>query len=198
MWKWIGGGCLIIVVLVCILIYGSYKTMSKIAAGGPSVSVTMAATPQRVFAALANADSQSVWRLPNTVTRISRKGMFAIGDTIFMPSRDTISEMAWIVDTVVTNQLLAVRGVALRNGMVMFRRRDSVFAVGDSTTVMATTTAMMSDSAAKYSARGGVVGGMASMASTMGIAGMKIQAEQELKQLKRHLEVKPVVPPKAP
>src|SRR6478672_9644900 len=117
MWKWIGGGCLLIVVLMCVLVYGSYRTMSKIAESGPAASVTMGAKPDRVFASLASADSMSTWRAPGFASRTNRRGMLVRGDTLFEGIADTgRARMVWVVDTVVPPQLLAIRGVTIADG----------------------------------------------------------------------------------
>jgi hypothetical protein len=193
MWKWIGGGCLLIIVLLCILAYGGYRTMASIAAKGPEVTVTIAGTPQRVFAAMAHTDSMKVWHDATWNLRASRPGMVAAGDTLTSSGDPVKGRMLLIIDTVIPNQLVVTRGVAIsgERDFVTMRRRDSLFAVGDSTRIVSSTSTMMADSAGKYASQGGVSGGVAGMAATMGTAGMRLGTEQELNLLKRHIEGPP-------
>lgn len=190
MWKWIGGGCLLIVVLLCILAYGGYRTMASIAAKGPDVTVTIAGTPQRVFSAMAHTDSMRAWHEPQWKLTSSRSGMLVAGDTLSAPGDQVKARMLMIVDTVVPNTLIVTRAVTTREGreFVMMRRRDSLYAVGDSTRIVSSTSTMMADSAGAYAGRGGVAGSVAGMAATMGTAGMRLGTEQELNLLKRHIE----------
>lgn len=192
MLKWIGGGCLVLILCVVIVMYVSYKKMSSIAAEGPAVTVSMAATPERIFTSLSDADSLSTWTLAGMSLRTSRKGQLVAGDTIFVTNRrDSVARSAWIIDTVVANVVVARRWVVLQNGMAIHRRRDSVAAAGDSTRVTSTVIAAMSDSANAYRGRGGVTDGLLDVATTMGTAGAKIQAEQELRMLKARIERAP-------
>ena len=196
MWKWIGGGCLLIAVLLGILAYGGYRTMANIAAKGPEVTVTIAGTPQRVFITMTHTDSMRAWHESTWGLTSTRRGMLVAGDTLRSEGDSLKGRMLMIIDTVVPNVLFVTHAVTGRDGreFVMMRRRDSLFAVGDSTRIVSTISTMMADSAGKYAGQGGVVGGVAGMAATMGTAGMRIGTEQELNLLKRHIEG---VPPTA-
>ena len=55
MWKWIGGILLAVLFILVGASWYGYRTMT---AGGDSASVTIAGTPERVFASLANHDSR--------------------------------------------------------------------------------------------------------------------------------------------
>lgn len=197
MLKWIASGCLVIVLVVCVVVYAGYRKMSAIAASGPSVTVGIKATPQRVFASLTNVDSLSTWVSPGMTFQTSRKGSLGTGDTLLLTARrDSEPRSAWVIDTIVPNTLVAMRLVVLQGGMVVYRRRDSIAVSGDSTLVTSTIVSAMMDSlTAVNGQKGGVTGGLLGMASTMGNAGARMQAEQELKRLKLRIEGPPVSRP---
>jgi uncharacterized protein YndB with AHSA1/START domain len=194
--KWIAGGCVVVILIVGAVMYAGYKQMSSVAAKGPTVTVGIAATPERVFASMANADSLSTWFMTGSAIRTTRKGMLVAGDSIFVQSGRDSMPTAWIIDTIVPNQLIVLHWVVPRNNMVIQRRRDSIFVVGDSTMVTGTVEAsLMPDSLSAMRGRGGVSGGIFDMASTMGVAGARMQTEQELRRLKHRIEGPPVVRP---
>lgn len=189
MWKWIGGGCLLIIAIVGVLGYAGFRKLSDIADAGPAVTVMIGAPPERVFASLANADSQSTWRLGSSTSRTNRKGMFLVGDTIFDIPRDTQPSMAWVIDTIVTNHLIAARAINLRTGEVAYRRRDSLAVVGDSTGVTSTASMLLPDSLKAIEGRATKAsGGAFDFAMKVGSAAMRLEAEAELKALKRRIE----------
>ena len=197
MLKWIGGGCVVVLLIVGAVMYAGFKQMSAVAAKWPSVTVAIGATPERVFASLANADSLSTWFMSGTPIRTTRKGMLAVGDSIFVQmGRDSVPS-AWIIDTIVPNRLIVSHWVMPRNNLILQRRRDSLAIVGDSTHVTGTIEAsVMTDSLNAVRGRtGSVTGGLLDMASTMGQAGARMQAEQELRRLKHRIEGPPVVRP---
>src|SRR4051812_47024275 len=197
MLKWIASGCLVIIVVIAVVMYVGDRKFETIAASGPEVTVAIKATPQRVFASMSHTDSLSSWFAIGMTLRSARQGTLAPGDTLFVTSRrDTVTRTAWVIDTVVPNKVLALRWVVLQNGMVLHRRRDSLSVAGDSTIVTSTVVAAMTDSlSAARRQTGGVTGGLIGMASTMGSAGARIQAETEFKQLKRRIEGPPVSRP---
>lgn len=189
MWKWIGGGCLLIIAIVCVVGYAGFRKMSQIADAGPSVTVMIGAPAGRVFASLANADSQSTWRKGSSVMRTSRKGVFVAGDTLFTVARDTQPSLAWVIEAIVTDELIAAKALNQRTGEVVFRRRDSLVAVGDSTRVTSTATMLLPDSLRAAQGRAeGVSEGMFDFAMKLGSAAMRMEAETELKALKRRIE----------
>lgn len=189
MWKWIGGGCLLIIAIVCVVAYAGFRKMSEIADAGPAVTVMIGAPPARVFASLANADSQSTWRKGASVLRTSRKGMFVAGDTLFDVPSDTLPSMAWVIETIVINQVIATKAISIKSGEVVLRRRDSLAVVGDSTGITSTVSMLLSDSLKAVQGRAeGMSGGVFDFAMKMGTAAMRVQAETELKALKRRIE----------
>ena len=197
MLKWIASGCLVIVVVIGIVMYAGYRKMKSIAAEGPSVTVGIHATPERIFASMTHTDSLGSWFATGATLRSTKKGALAIGDTLYvLTRRDTSGATAWIVDTLVANKLIALRWISVTNNMTMTTRRDSLSVSGDSTLVTSTIGSFMSDSLAAAKARAnGVSAGVLEMGSTMGIASSRLQAEVELKRLKSHIEGRPVSPP---
>jgi uncharacterized protein YndB with AHSA1/START domain len=190
MLKWIASGCLVVILVVCVVAYAGYRKMQSIAADGPTVTVGIKATPERVFASMSHTDSLRHWFASGLTIRPTRAGKLAAGDTLLLITRrDSVPRTAWVVDTIVPNQLLVLHWAVLENRMVLHRRRDSLSASGDSTIITSTVIAAMTDSlAAARSKASGVTGGMIDMASTMGTAGARIQAERELKILKLRIE----------
>ena len=197
MLKWIASGCLVIILIVVVISYVTMRQMSTIAAQGPTVTVSIKAPPERVFASMSHTDSLSPWFAQGATIRPKRSGALAAGDSLFLLTRnDSVSRSAWVIDSVVPNQLVVARWVVLQNGMVMHRRRDSLSVAGDSTRVTTTIIAAMTDSiAAARSQANKVTGGMLDMASTLGTAGARLQAEQELRRLKARIESPPPVRP---
>ncbi|HET9424922.1 MAG TPA: SRPBCC family protein [Gemmatimonadaceae bacterium] len=193
MLKWIGGGCLVIVLLVGGLMYWSFQKMSSIADEGPAVTVSFAATPERVYASLSDADSLRTWLSQGMALHPSRKGPLAAGDTIRIQSQgDTAApQMAWVIDTVVPSRLITSRLVMPRERMVVYGRRDSIFVAGDSTRVTRTVTAssMMPDSLSNaMRARGGMASSMLDLSDKMTMASARMQGEAELLRLKTRIE----------
>ena len=197
MLKWLVVGCVVIILVVGIVAYAGYQQVTKIAEQGPTVSVAIAATPERVFASMANADSLSSWFMPGTSLRTTRKGSLVAGDSIFITSaRGDSMPTAWVIDTLVPNQVIASHWTTLRNGIVIQRRRDSLSMQGDSTVVISTVRSTVTDSMASARSRsGGVTGGLLDMSATFGTAGARMQTEQDLRRLKSRIEgPKPVRP----
>jgi uncharacterized protein YndB with AHSA1/START domain len=183
MLKWIASGCLVIIVIVAGVMYFGYRKMSSLAEEGPAVTVSMAATPDRVFASLANADSMSKWR--TSVRASGRAGLLRVGDTVTERDRQADStdalNMRWIVDTIVPNQLLVMRAKAQSRGNLNAVRRDSLAGVGDSTHVTSSLVLTFADSMQASSGAGAT-------ALRLMVAGMRIATEAELKMLKARLE----------
>ena len=197
MLKWIASGCLVIIVVIGIVMYAGYRKMKSIAAEGPSVSVGIHATPERIFASMSHTDSLSSWFASGATLRTTKKGALAIGDTLYMLTRrDSTGATAWIIDTIVPNRVIGMRWISVANNMTMTTRRDSISVSGDSTLVTSTVGSFLTDSIAAARARAnGVSAGVLEMGSTMGVASARLQAEVELKRLKTHIEGRPVSPP---
>jgi uncharacterized protein YndB with AHSA1/START domain len=191
MLKWIASGCLVIVLIVAGVMYFGYRKMSSLAEQGPAVTVAIAATPERVFASLANADSIAQWR--TSVRTSGRTGLLRVGDTIRERDRQASDSadallVSWVVDTIVPNQLLVMRATQSGKGNLNGIRRDSVAGVGDSTHVTSSVVLTFPDSMqAPPAAR-------ATALKFMG-AGMRLATEMELKALKARIEGGPAARP---
>jgi uncharacterized protein YndB with AHSA1/START domain len=202
MLKWILGGCLALVILACVAIWAGYRQLKKFAAEGPSTSIMIAATPQRVFASLANADSLTDWRTEGPGITASHHGPLVVGDTLSIETRNNRgTRMLWIVTAVARDTAIAYEATMTGGGAPrgLFTRRDSVIARADSTQVISTfgTTMMESviDSARAKGRDVGPVGqGVLGMASTAMIAGMRVQSGAELGKLKARIEGKAAIP----
>ncbi len=109
MWKWIVGGLLAVVVIGFV---GCYVLVKRFASGGDSASVTVAATADRVFASLADADSMSVLMGKGTRVSATHHGLVAVGDTLRVetgPQSATAGQRyTWIVSEVVPGRLLVL------------------------------------------------------------------------------------------
>src|SRR5437762_10355194 len=101
MLKWIASGCVVVILIVCVVAYAGYRKMQAIASNGPAVTVSFNARPERIFAAMSHTDSLATWFAPGMTMRTARKGTLIAGDTIFLtqPRRDSVARIAWIVDT---------------------------------------------------------------------------------------------------
>jgi uncharacterized protein YndB with AHSA1/START domain len=191
MLKRLGIGCLVIVVLLVAGVWFSYRRM---VAGGDTTSVTIAASPARVFASLANHDSLSTW-LPRRRGPSGRHGAFAEGDTARIDSSSFAgrqSRSLWIVTALVPDRVLELqlRSDSRGRGMSVATRRDSLFAVGDSTTVITRVTSGIADGVRVY-ADGQAEQAVLDGSSKMAAGGLRMAAEAELKLLKSHIEGRP-------
>ena len=133
--KWIGGCLGIGLALVLGVCYFAYKQVKGFAGEGtPAIVIHVPA--KRVFANIANADSLTEWRTEGLGIRSTRKGLLRAGDTVVMQMRGRMggdaSRATWIVSDVKPNQLLAMDMLNNR-GTIVATRRDSIFAMGDST-----------------------------------------------------------------
>ncbi len=194
MWKWIVGALLVLVVAIAGFCYVAVK---KITAGGDTVTVTVAAPPERVFAALADPDSMQAWMMPGTLVGASHRGIVATGDTLHVETAGAggrgHQQFTWLVRAVTPGQLLVIE-MRDSTGVTAFTaRRDSLVVSGDSTRIVSTIASPMMDSLkTERGDTGGKTGGaMLNFASKMLVSAFRIQSEAELRQLKAHLEEKP-------
>lgn len=189
MWKWIVGAALVLVVLLAATCWYGYK---KLTAGGASATVAIAATPDRVFASLANPDSMALWMSDGSSIAASHHGILTVGDTLHIergtPGR-AHQQYTWTVSEVIPGHLLVVQMRADTSG-VFASRRDSLFAEGDSTIIVSTIASPMIDSMrTRRGDTGGKVGGaLLDFGSKMLISAFRIVSEEELKHLKTRIE----------
>jgi uncharacterized protein YndB with AHSA1/START domain len=194
MWKWIVGALLALVVLVAALGYYGYRKVTKFASGGDSTSVMIDASPDRVFASLANTDSLAVWMGEESMITASRSGALVVGDTVHVESaRVRAGRSSWVVSEVVPNQLLVRQLLSDTTSHIVATRRDSLVPAGDSTRIISTINSPLMDSIRTQS--GDTVSRMGNavldFSAKMLISVFRAASAEELKKLKAHIEGKP-------
>jgi uncharacterized protein YndB with AHSA1/START domain len=198
MWKWIVGGLLVVVVLLAGLGYYGYTKVAKFASGGDSTSVMIAGTPERVFAALANADSLPVWMNTDSRLEMSHHGLLVVGDTVHVESTrpNRREQFTWMVTDLVPGRLLVRNVLSDTSGRIVATRRDSLVATGDSTQVISTIASPLMDSirTLKGDTVGRVGNAVLDFSSKMLISVFRAASAEELVRLKSHIEGKPVPP----
>ncbi len=190
MWKWIAGAVLLVVLLIGSGLWYGFRKMSQLASGDSTVTMTIGAGPDRVFASLATGDSMGDWMTGGRV-RPSRNGILRKGDTLYVEQRDTSStqNMAWVVGDVTPGKALAMQLVADSVNMVAISRSYTVLGQGDSTVVFSTVTSPMMDSVKRIeAAKDGTTSTMMEFMSKMMVGAMRMQNQMELKQLKARIE----------
>lgn len=194
MWKWIVGALLLLVVALAGFCYVAVK---KITSGGDTVTVMVAATPERVFAALADPDSMATWMTEGSVISASHGGVVLTGDTLRVetgrPGSRTHQTFVWIVSEASPGRMLVMQMRDSTGAMVYATRHDSLVVTGDSTGIVSTISSPMMDSLkTERGDTGGKVGGaILNLGSKLLVSTFRVQSELELRQLKAHLEAKP-------
>ena len=193
MWKWIGG---ILLVLVLCLVGASWLGYQKLTAGGDVATVTIAGSPERVFATLANHDSLASWWVLKGQPGPTGHGAVAVGDSLpaQMPQSSARQRFSrWVTDEVVPGKLFVL---SLRNdstGLVVAIQRDSLVSVGDSTQVISTISSpMMENLRSQGGAEKSPPGALTDMSSKLVVSAMRVQSKLELTRLKNHIEGRPV------
>jgi uncharacterized protein YndB with AHSA1/START domain len=177
MFKWIAGGCLVLAILIGGVAYWGYRKAASFADMGPA-SVLIEASPARVFASIATAESLSTWRSFSEKPRMSRTGLLARGDSIIDQNpRNTNATMIWVIDSVVPGKLVVSHAIVGSAAMPlpMSTRRDSISPEG----AMARLTTVVD-----------LVPGPAANKMMLGALRLGSQAEQE--KLKWRIDGKPV------
>lgn len=196
MLKWILGALALIVIAVGGTCFYGYRQLTS---GGDTITMTMAATPERIFASLATPDSMALWLSSSEVLGPFGKGLLAVGDTLrFKGTRrgaDSTSGVRvsgdWVVREVRAPYLivLEMRADSADRRHVLLLRRDSLVATGDSTTLVTTFTAPLLDSLQATTRDSSKVGSsILGGATKMMIGAMRLGTEQELKRLKARVE----------
>jgi uncharacterized protein YndB with AHSA1/START domain len=199
MWKWIVGGLLVVVALVLGLGYYGYQRISKFAAGGDSAVITIAASPTRVFASLADPDSMALWIGPQATVTASRHGMLLVGDTVHIVSTRgqgaPSGRFSWAVSEIKPGELLVMRLLSDTSDKIVATRRDSLVPVGDSTRIISTINSPMMDSIRTETVDtvGKFGKAVLDFSSKTVIGIFRMMSEDELKRLKLRVEGKPLV-----
>jgi len=194
MWKWI----VRILVAVCLLVlvggWWGYQAMQKNLSSDGTERVTIAGTPARVFAALANGDSVPKWMANGNRVTSTRHGPLAVGDSLQVAMKSTFGvpqrPMTWQIIEVVPDHLLAFQLVSDSTRRVIAVRRDSLVAVGDSTSIVSTVMSPLLDSiqTARRGPKPKASDGMVSLGSSIVISAFRMQSKLDLLQLKAHIE----------
>lgn len=199
MLKWLGGCLVVAIILVVGGSWWAYRTMKETLSPDGSARVSIAATPHRVFASLADADSIQTWMGQGNIVTTTQHGPLIPGSRIriSISSRAGIAQqpMDWIVRQVVPDQLV-VRELVTDKGIRAALRRDSLAAFGDSTIVISNIVSPMIDSVvtARQNEKGKTTSPMAGLSGDLMLSMFKIQSKLELETLKSHIEGK--APPK--
>jgi uncharacterized protein YndB with AHSA1/START domain len=195
MWKWILG----IIAALCLLVlvggWWGYKAMQKNLSPDGTERVTIAGTPSRVFAALANGDSVPKWMANGNSVTSTRHGPLAVGDSLLVAMKSGFGvpqrPMTWQITEVVPDHLLAFQLVSDSTRRVIAIRRDSLVAAGDSTNIISTVASPLIDSIQTARANpkqpktsDAIVG----LGSTIVISAFRMQSKLDLLQLKAHIE----------
>jgi uncharacterized protein YndB with AHSA1/START domain len=201
--KWIVGLTAAMVVHFAAAVFVGYRKYKEFTAAGNAATVAIAASPERVFASLATADSLSTWMGTRMSITTSRPGTLEAGDTLRIIERDSTGRrsvgLTWTVTEVRNNQLVAVAIKSDTSEQVLFTRRDSLVPMGDSTMVISSVASPLFDQFRKThndSAQPG--GAIVDFGSNLAVAAMRHQSELELKRLKSRIEGTAPPPPPTP
>jgi uncharacterized protein YndB with AHSA1/START domain len=194
MWKWIVGALLVLVVALFATCYTIFR---KATAGGDTVTVAIAASPDRVWASLADPDSMPDWMNAGSDVIASHHGIVVVGDTLHIQQSTRgvkQQSLTWTVSEVTPGHLLVLQMRNDSTGLVLASRRDSLVAAGDSTLIISTIGSPMIDS--MRNERGDSGGKLGSFFLDMGskalVAGFRALSKQDLLHLKARLEGKPL------
>ena len=194
MWKWIVG----ILVALCLLIlvggWWGYQAVQKNLSSDGTERVTIAGTPTRVFAALANGDSVPKWMANGNTITSTRHGPLVVGDSLQVAMKSTFGvpqrPMTWQITEVIPDHLFAFQLVSDSTHRVIAVRRDSLISAGDSTNIISTVASPLLDSiqTARANPRPKASDGIVGLGSTIVISAFRMQSKLDLLQLKAHIE----------
>ena len=179
MLKWVGGCLVLVVVLIAGGLWFAMRSMRDTLGPDGSVRVSIAASPQRVYASMSNADSLKTWMAQGNTVTTWRSGPLVVGDSIKIEIRRSLgTAMVWRVRELVPDQAITLdltQGTTQPVGV----RKDSLIAAGDSTIVVSVITSTAGDS---------VKSGASGLAADMATSMFRLQAKLELQTLKARLE----------
>jgi hypothetical protein len=184
MLKWIGGCLVLVVVLIAGGSWFAMRSMRNSLAPDGSVRVSIAASPQRVYASMGDGDSLKTWMAQGSTVTTWRGGPLVVGDSIKVELRRSLgmsqTPMTWHVRELVPDRVIALS--VSQGGRPIGVRRDSLVAAGDSTVIVSVLTSSLNDST-KSSAAG--------VAGDMVLSMFRLQSKLELQSLKARLEGRP-------
>ena len=180
MLKWLGGCLIVVVVLIAAGSWFAMRAMKESLGPDGSARVAVHASPDRVFASLADGDSAATWMGPGNAVKTSRRGPYQPGDSVRIEMRGALGmkaqPMIWTVKQVVPGRLLVLDLTTRDYPGVIASRRDSLFQIGDSTIVISNLVSNLADSTK----------GRAS--AEMMISMFRLQSKLELESLKGRIE----------
>lgn len=193
MWRWIGVGVLVIIIL---LIGTCWYGFQKFTAGGGATQVAIGGSADRVWAALDHLDSVRTWATGDSIEPLTGPGPLVAGDSFIARPRNGRADrplvIVWKVVEAVPGRARLLEARDDSTGQVLIHRRDSLVAVGDSTVLYTSFSMPLADSARAASERGGKGGGVSGFllntTARMMVAAMRTQAEFDLQRLKARLE----------
>lgn len=195
MWKWILG---ILAVLIIVVVGGAYFGYKKVTAAGDTLTMTIAGSPERIFASLATPDSMASWVASAKVMRPIGKGILVAGDTLVLddPGRQvggSRQNMDWVVREISAPVLLVLvmRPDTGRVRSDQLVRRDSLVAKGDSTTIISVFSTPFMDSVGTANKDSSKMGGaIVAGASKVMVGALRLVHESDLIRLKARIEGK--------
>lgn len=190
MWRWILG---IFAAIVLLLVGTCWFGYRKIAGGGNTATVTVAASPELVWSYFTEPDSILVRQDSNSTVVISSDSTLQVGDSIRMEGSagSTSSSMIWVLDRIEAPRLLewVARDDSL--GYEIVRRTDSLVAQGDSVRIVSVFRSPLLDSARTADSVSGIGSALMGGIGNIATGGMRLVGEHELKQLKARIEGTP-------
>jgi uncharacterized protein YndB with AHSA1/START domain len=201
MWKWLGGCLVIVVLLIAAATWWGYQAMQNQLGPSGAATVTIAGSPARVFATLADGDSASTWMAAGNSVTTTRRGRLVPGDILRVVMRATVGmppqHLNWQVSEVVPDTLLALELRPDTGTVVLATLRDSLVSAGDSTSIISTVLSPMMDSISSRTSGKGKTGGiLAGATANLMLSAFRMQAKLDLLQLKSHIEGGPPVMPR--
>ena len=186
MLKWLGGCLLIAIVLIGVGSWYAMRSIRESLEPDGTARVTIAASPQRIYSSLSNGDSAATWRATGSTVTTSRRGPFAIGDSVRIEVKGSLGvgqrPIVWHVRELKPDQVIAMDLMNETGTHVIATRRDSLVANGDSTVVISAIYTMLPDSVQN---RAGVAGDMM-------MSMFRMQSKLELQSLKARIEGRPL------
>lgn len=184
MLKWVGGCLLLVVVLIAAGSWFAMRTMRESLEPDGSARVTIAASPDRIYASLSDGDSVRTWMAQGNTVTTWRRGPFVVGDSIRVELRQSLGisrqPMMWRVSELIPNRLVSLELMTPATRRVLGMRRDSLVQVGDSTQVVSTVTSALLTDSARTATR--------AVAADMMLSMFRLQAKLELQGLKARIE----------
>ena len=192
MLKWIIG---VLLVLVAAVVGTCWVGYVKLTEGGNTTAVTIATTPERAWAYLADPDSLVRWQDSTGGVRVwsdSAAGL-ALGDSMWIgrlqeTTGDVRRDMAWVVTRLVPNSVVAWAAIDDSSGVAFMHRTDSLTVLGDSVEVRITYQATLFDSLRTSDSVGGLTGRLLGGTSAVMVSAMRLSSEGHLARLKALLE----------